>query len=59
MAATEKLELNVTALGNIARRRLAWRPMRVLALAVLVAPLLTVERAGAACTPAAPVSNMT
>jgi hypothetical protein len=33
--------------------------MRLLALAILVAPLLMIERAEAACTPVAPISNAT
>jgi hypothetical protein len=57
MTATEELEMNVTALGGIARS-VSWSK-RLLALAVLVAPLLAVERAEAACTPAASVSNAT
>jgi len=57
MTATKELEMNVTALGGIAR--LASWSKRLLAPALLVAPLLAVERAEAACTPAASVSNAT
>jgi uncharacterized protein with beta-barrel porin domain len=59
MTATEELEMNVTGLGGIARRIFAWRPMRILAPVMLVAPLFMVGRAEAACTPTAPVSNAT
>jgi uncharacterized protein with beta-barrel porin domain len=59
MTATEELGMSVTGLGEVARRSLAWRSMRILAPAILVVPLLTVERAEAACTPVAPVSNAT
>ncbi|MHC4043202.1 autotransporter family protein [Bradyrhizobium sp. 23AC] len=48
--------MNVTALGDLAQRHLVWRSMRLL---VFAAPLLAVDRAEAACTPAAPVSNAT
>ncbi|SCB16401.1 Uncharacterized conserved protein, contains a C-terminal beta-barrel porin domain [Bradyrhizobium shewense] len=48
--------MNVTALGDFAQRHLVWRSMRLL---VFAAPLLAVDQAEAACTPAAPVSNAT
>lgn len=59
MAATEELEMNVTALGGVARWRLVRRSTCILVPAVIVIPLCMIERAEAACTPAAPVSNAT
>lgn len=49
--------MNVTALGDLVRRRIVRRSIRFLAPTLLVAPLLAVESAEAACTPTAPVSN--
>lgn len=59
MTATEELEMNVMGLGDIAPWHLTWRTMRFLVPAVLAMPIFTVERAVAACTPVAPVSNAT
>lgn len=49
--------MNVTALGDVARRRFVRRSIRLLAPAVLFVPLFATGRAEAACTPAAPVNN--
>ncbi|MCJ9700985.1 beta strand repeat-containing protein, partial [Bradyrhizobium sp. SHOUNA76] len=51
--------MNVTALNGIVQRRFVQRSIRLLVQATLVAPLFTIERAEAACTPTAPVSNAT
>jgi uncharacterized protein with beta-barrel porin domain len=57
MTATEELEMNVTGPGGIVRWNFVRRWMRIIALAVLLVPLFMIERAAAACTPTAPVSN--
>lgn len=57
MAATEEVEMNVTAQDRTTQRRFAWRSIRLLAPTALVASLVTAERVEAACTPVAPVSN--
>jgi uncharacterized protein with beta-barrel porin domain len=59
MVATEGLEMNVTGLDGVSQRSLAWRSMRLLVPAMIAMPFFTVERAVAACTPVAPVSNAT
>lgn len=59
MAATEEVEMNVTAQDRTTQRRFAWRSIRLLAPTALVASLVTAERVEAACTPVAPVSNAT
>ncbi|MCS3725288.1 hypothetical protein [Bradyrhizobium betae] len=55
---TEELEMNATVVSRVVRWRLMWRSTCVLAPTILIAPLLTIERAEAACTPVAPVSNV-
>lgn len=59
MAAIEEVEMNVTVRDRITQWPFAWRSMRRLALAGLAMPFFMAERAMAACTPAAPVSNAT
>jgi hypothetical protein len=58
-AATEELEMKVTAVDGIARWNPARRTVRLLASAALAAPLFMTGRAEASCTPVSPASNVT
>ncbi|MGW1423228.1 autotransporter outer membrane beta-barrel domain-containing protein [Bradyrhizobium manausense] len=50
--------MNVTALNGIERRRLVRRSICLLAPSLLAVPLITLDRAEAACTPTSPVNGV-